>query len=406
LKPNLSDLTAQCIKCGFCLESCPTFLETGSEVHSPRGRIYLAKSAEEGAISWAADAAPALDTCLGCRACETACPSGVKYGEILELAKGKTATARPKRVTEAMVTALSNPGLARLQTSLGAMLPGDRIPSILSWALSGQEPEAAPPIPQRDAPFPSLDPRRLPAVRGHVALLEGCVMRSLFPRVHQATRRLLRRVGLEVLPLDLGCCGALQAHSGLLGQAEEKVQALARKLPADVRLVVNSAGCGSTIKSCGHVIGQGLEHLAERTFDVTEILLSEGLEDLLVSSPGVKARAVYHDACHLAHGQGIRTQPRRLIGAIPGLELAPLKESELCCGSAGTFNLTQPALARKLLDRKMANVLATGASLLVSGNPGCHAWMAQGAKEAGGGITSLHTVELLEASFIGWPLPE
>lgn len=399
---SLSDLAAQCIRCGFCLEACPTFVETGNEALSPRGRIYLAKSAEEGILRWKEDAGPALGSCLGCRACETACPSGVEYGAILELARQRIEQEAPAQGQRLLLTALTDHRLARLQIGLAGLLPGGKMPTALSRLLCGQDPEAETPSPQALAAWPSLDESRLPPVRGEVYLLEGCVMRVLFPRVHQATRRLLRRAGFKVREADAGCCGALHAHSGLLKEADARAQALAKAMPdPSLAIVVNSAGCGSTMKEYGHLVGLGLESVGRRVFDASEFLLEQGLTELLASSQGVAARACCHEACHLAHGQKVRQQPRQLLEAVPRLELVPLPESDHCCGSAGIYNVMQPAMARRLLDRKWRNVESTGAEILVNGNPGCHAWIAQAAREAGSPVQVLHTMELLEASFSG-----
>lgn len=403
MKPDLSDLASQCIRCGFCLESCPTFVETGNEAESPRGRIYLVRSALQGEADWMEEAAPHLEGCLGCRACETACPSGVEYGAILELAREKLAQPAARKT---FINLLTHPVAGPLQVAASSLLPGDRIPGPLSLLLSGQAPEAAPPEPQTLAPWPDIPSRQLPAVRGEVYLLEGCVMRTLFPRVHQATRRLLRRAGFVVKEVDGGCCGALHAHAGMLTEAERRAQSLARRFSEPLPIVVNSAGCGSTMKEYGHVAGQGLGDLAGRVADISEFLLRHGLTELLARSGGVKALAVYHDACHLAHGQKIKDPPRRLLEAVPGLDLTHLPESDMCCGSAGTYNLFQPAMARRLLDRKWRNIASTGAEMVIQGNPGCHAWIAQAAREAGGATSVWHTAEVLESSFSGLPPKE
>lgn len=378
---HLTDLTTQCIRCGFCLESCPTFVLNGEETESPRGRIYLVRSAEEGKIAWE-DAKPHLDQCLGCLACTTACPSGVKYGEIFELARDKVAKSIPKKM---LLQGMTKPGRLRLQLKLGSLLPGRKIPTLLSRLLSGEKPEADKPrLPDR-VHFPPLDESKLPPVRGEVYMLEGCAMRVLYPHVNHATKRLLRRVGLTVRPAPQGCCGALHAHNGYLDEAKRMRSDLISMFPRDLPIIVNSAGCGSWLKDSD--IG--------RVWDASEFLLFEGLDEAL-SKSSYQAKVTYHDACHLAHGQGIRSHPRDLLRAIPGLELVELPESEMCCGSAGIYNLTQPKVARQLLERKWANVESTGASIVATGNPGCHAWIAQAAREHGQQVEVLHTLELLE----------
>jgi glycolate oxidase iron-sulfur subunit len=452
---QLSDLTSHCIRCGFCLESCPTFVLTGHETESPRGRIYLARNADEGTLDWEA-ARLHLDRCLGCRACETACPSGVEYGAILEIARDRLEGLRGHATKRALLSGMTNPKALRAQLGLGRLLPGKKVPALLSRLLSGEAPEVDRPRPRPARDLPPLDESRQPSLRGEVYLLEGCAMRVLFPAVHQATRRLLRRIGFAVRETDQGCCGALHAHNGYLDQARSLAEGLVGAMPEDLPVVVNSAGCGSTMKEYGALLGPGVPSealvqpqdaepetaqataaegrkaarempgepsarlarqaapapppnggaggaFARRVLDVSEFLLSHGLVEALRESEGVEGVATYHDACHLAHGQGVRSEPRALLEAVPGLRLVPLPESEMCCGSAGIYNLTQPKLARDLLERKWANVEKTGASLVATGNPGCHAWIEQASREHGGQVRVLHTIELLEAAFSGLP---
>lgn len=403
---SLDELTSHCIRCGFCLESCPTFVETGEETESPRGRIYLVRSADEGKIAWE-DARPHLDQCLGCRACETACPSGVEYGQILEIARDKLERQHGQPVKAVLLDGLSHPGKLKLQLLLGKLLPGKRIPRLLSRLLSGQGPEADRPNPQPLHGWADLDESLLPPVKGEVYLLEGCVMRVLFPGVHQATRRLLRRVGYTVRETDAGCCGSLHLHLGYLDKARSLADKLVTAMPDNLPVIVDSAGCGSTMKEYGN-LGSGIADLgslggfARRVFDVSEFLLANGLVDELAAAKGLTTKITYHDACHLAHSQGIRSQPRQLLDAIPGLEIVPLAEADMCCGSAGIYNLTEPKMARRLLERKWRNLEETGCEAVVLGNPGCHAWIAQAAREHGGSVRVLHTAELLEAAFSGF----
>ncbi len=387
--PSLSDLTSQCIRCGFCLEACPTFVLSGRETESPRGRIYLARSADEGKVEWE-ETRHALDTCLGCRACEPACPSGVKYGEILEQARD-TLGAKPG--VKNLIDGLSDPAAVRRQLALSRLWPGSKVPGFVSKGLSDEPSVADLPRSPKKRDWPSIDESTLPSIKGRVAILEGCVMRVLYPDVHIALRRLLRRIGYTVVENDAGCCGALHAHNGMLDEAHQKVEALSRELPKDVPLIVDSAGCGSWLKDS---IGR-----EARVVDASEFLLANGLIDQLKASPGLDLTVTYHDACHLAHGQRIKDEPRALIQAIPGLTFVELVESDMCCGSAGVYNLTQPGYAKRLLDRKWANVLATGAEIVATGNPGCHAWIEQASREAGGRVKVVHTLDLLEASFTG-----
>lgn len=392
----LSELTSHCIRCGFCLESCPTFMITGEETEGPRGRIYLVRSAEEGKLSWE-DVAPHLDRCLGCRSCETACPSGVEYGAIFELAKAHVEKVRPKPWRRRLINGLTDAKKAQLQFKLAGLLPGRKLPGFVNRLVSDQEGVARIPRPQRRS-YPPLDESTLPPIKGEVALLKGCVMQALFDPVHAATERLLRRCGYRVIAISTGCCGALDAHSGLLDSARIKAYQMVNRLPPDVPIIVNSAGCGSMMKEYGS-LDPNLGPIAERVKDASEFLLEVGLTQWLAKSPGIEATVTYHDACHLAHGQGIRQQPRDLIKAIPKITFKELDRADRCCGSAGIYNIQQPQFAKQLLDWKWKDIEDTGAQFVVSGNPGCHAWLDQANEEHDKPIRVLHTMELLEASF-------
>jgi glycolate oxidase iron-sulfur subunit len=397
MSQSISDLAAHCIRCGFCLESCPTFVVTGKETESPRGRIYLIRSADAGAMDWNNGVEEHIDTCVGCRACETACPSGVDYGALLELAREKMESQRGHFGKKALLAGITKPGLLRTQLAISRLVPGKRMPALVSRFLTNDAPEADKPTAQPPATWSALNTETLPPVAGQVGLLTGCAMKVLYPRVHEATRRLLRRVGFEAMNID-GCCGALHAHNGYLGKAQQMADHLVAGMP-QIPLIINSAGCGSFLK----------EHLADSEkkldiFDISEFLFKNGLGELLAQAPGLNIKATYHDACHLAHGQGIRSQPRELLKSIPGLQLEELNEADMCCGSGGIYNLTQPRLARQLLDRKWSNVENTTAEIIVTGNPGCHAWIAQAATEHGGQRKVFHTAEILEAAFSGQEL--
>ncbi len=276
----------------------------------------------------------------------------------------------------------------RAQLRLATLLPGRRIPRLLSRLLSGEDPEADLPTLPASRSWPQLVESDLPDIQGEVYLLEGCAMRVLYPQVHEATRRLLRRIGYVVKDVPQGCCGALHAHNGYLDTASEMRQRLVNKLSNSIPIIVDSAGCGSWLKEMG----------TGRVFDASEFLADHGLEDQLFKSH-LNKTVTYHDACHLAHGQGIRSAPRKLLKAIPGLKLVELAESDMCCGSAGIYNVTQPKMARELLERKWRNVLASGAEIVALGNPGCHAWIAQAAREHASPIQVLHTIEVLESAF-------
>ena len=392
---HLEDLTTQCIRCGFCLEDCPTFTRTGNELDSPRGRIYLVRSVIDGKLTWD-DAKPHLDKCLGCRACETACPSGVQYGQILEIARDQIGASL---LQKAFLTGTTNPLILKSQLAAAKFLPGNRLPDPLSRILSGASPEVDLPKPQLKATFSALSKLE---PKGEVYMLQGCAMQVLFPRVHQCTERLLHRVGSRIKPTKQGCCGALHAHNGQLDEARKLATNLIKSMPGDAPIIVNSAGCGSTMKEYGHLLGTSeAERFANRVVDLSEFLLNQNLLELLQEATALKGKRItYHDACHLSHGQKITSQPRQLIQAIPGIEFVELEESLICCGSAGIYNVMQPDMARQLLDRKTTHIQATKADIVATGNPGCHAWIAQGCREKGIART-LHTAELLEAAFVG-----
>jgi len=395
---SIDELASHCIRCGFCLESCPTFQITGDESHSPRGRIYLARSASEGVLSWK-DIQPALDGCLGCRACETSCPSGVEYGKLLELAREKLAKESPKHAQSGLLKVITNTQLATMQFKAAKVFRLKRTPELVGKLLSDEPQEANIPQPFQ-LKWPKLDKTNLPEIKGEVAILGGCVMGVLFPGTHEATQRILRRLGYKVHMVTGGCCGALHAHSGELNQARSKALKLASKIPAEMQILVNSAGCGSTMKEY-EFLDPNLKQVADRVQDVTEFIIKNGALELLQKSPGITVTATYHDACHLAHGQKITQEPRELLKAINGLRYSELAEADMCCGSAGIYNIVQPAKARTLLDRKWENILATGASVVATGNPGCLAWIQQAAQESGRNISVWHTLDIIEAAFCG-----
>ena len=395
---DLNELLTHCIRCGFCLEDCPTFVETGSELESPRGRIYLVRSALEGKLAWD-DVKPHMDLCLGCRACETSCPSAVEYGAIFEMAKDIIEQKSPSLSKKALLASTTNPKLLKAQLAGSKFLAGGRVPNFVSKLLSGAKAEADMPIAQANKPLPTFTTET--SVKGEVFMLTGCAMQVLYPRVHECTRRLLRRIGYVVRDVEQGCCGALHAHNGELNTARKLGTELARAFEGKIPIIVNSAGCGSTMKEYAELIGPECNDVASRTFDLSEFLLKHGLLDELKRAPGLNGATVtYHDACHLSHGQKITSPPRELIQAIPHSKYVELEESMMCCGSAGVYNVLQPDMARRLLDRKVNNIKETLADVVATGNPGCHAWIAQGCREQKSSKV-LHTAELLEAAFVG-----
>jgi len=390
---DLSDLTARCIRCGFCLESCPTFILTGEETESPRGRIYLVRSLNEGVLQDPEAIREPIDHCLGCLACETACPSGVEYRSIIEQARAMVSPQEPVR---RFLDGLTSPPRLRRQVALAKLWPGKKVPGFAMRGISKEKPEAEKPRAQVPATWPALSEEMLPPVRGEVYLLEGCAMRVMFSRVHEATRRLLRRLGYRVRESEAGCCGSLYGHQGFLDEAQSCLAQTFSAMPDDLPIVVNSAGCGNFLKDHEAAFSD-----AKRVVDLSEFLAREGLAAALAGSPGFEEVITYHDACHLAHGQRIRSQPRDLLSAIPKVKYVELAEADMCCGSAGIYNLTEPSTARELLERKWQNVERTGARWVVLANPGCHAWIDQVTREQGGHVRVLHLAEALEASFSG-----
>ena len=415
---SIDDKLIKCIRCGFCLDACPTFRLTGQETRSPRGRIYLVKSWRDGVIPFDSDVVEALDTCLGCRACETACPSGVEYGGILEMARAhiEEEHLRPATQTFArsqLLTMLTSPG--RMAASLKAAgifgkLTQGKMPGFAAKLLSGNA-DAAISLPAVKGPVKVHElPERTPAIgtkRHTVGILAGCVMRVLFGDVNAATVRVLQHNGCEVVaPRLAGCCGALHLHTGFHDESLSRIRALIDAFQPFIgeldAIILNSAGCGSTMKEYGALLAddpayaEKAQVFASKVKDVTEWLAHIGLTPPTTS---LYETVSYHDACHLAHGQRIRLQPRQLLQQIPGLHFVELDEADTCCGSAGVYNITQPEMARQLLERKIANIKDTGASIIATGNPGCLAWIQQGAQEAGLPLRICHPVELLNEAY-------
>ncbi|MBA3725134.1 MAG: 4Fe-4S dicluster domain-containing protein [Armatimonadetes bacterium] len=390
---KLYDRTVKCIRCGFCLEACPTFVLTGQETESPRGRIYLVRSAIEGELAWDKEVLEHLDTCLGCRACEPACPSGVEYGSILEMARERLETLPVRRpmgkiARRGLLKVLTTPWLMKL----GMLWPGRRLPRSLSKALSGRSPEAATPRPQPVSKAPATPEGNAP-----VYFLEGCVMSVMYAGTNENTRFLLRRAGGRV-DSKRQCCGALDLHAGQGDKGRSKARALIDGCPENAPVVTNSAGCGGAMKEYGDLLAADpayadrARRFSKRVRDITEHLSGADLE---LPRSNRHLRIAYHDACHLAHGQGVLKQPRELLRSLPGVQLVELEESDRCCGSAGIYNLTQPELARRLLERKWTFIEQTGAEIVATGNPGCLAWIQQAAAEKGSAVRVAHTVDVI-----------
>jgi len=391
--------TPSCVHCGLCHSACPTYVELGNEADSPRGRIALMQALDEGRLPPSRQTRRHLDLCLGCRACETACPSGVPYGALIEAARPMLEAARPlparlwRRVLARALT--QRWGLAPLR--LAARLPRPRALARLgSW---GAYVAALPAPSPRSARPARLDPDG--ALRGTALLLTGCVADAMFGETNVTAAHLLRLAGWRVLmPAAQGCCGALAAHLGQRDEAQRRARdllGLVRAHRPDV-IVSTAAGCGAHLKGYSHVLPQDSEaaELAARTRDALEVL-----DDAMLPAPTgrLERRLAVHDPCHLAHAQGVREPVRRLLTAIPGLELVPLEDADVCCGSAGTYNLTEPAMARRLLARKIRAVEASGADMIAAANPGCLLQIRAGLLARGRDVEVAHPLDLLGAAY-------
>jgi glycolate oxidase iron-sulfur subunit len=379
----------------------------GEEMDSPRGRLYLMRAAAEGRVALTDTLGQHFDRCLGCRACETACPSGVPFGELLEATRAQLERRRPARGLLAHVLYQIFPDPARL----GRLLAPARLyqsTGLRALVRASGLLRAFPRLAAMEAMLPDLPraialPEVIPARgrrRGRAGLLAGCVQRHVYPHVNRDTARLLSLAGYDVVvPRTQGCCGALALHAGRLDEFRARAVALAETFGGDVDYVVtNAAGCGSAMKEYGHWLpdAPAARALAAKTRDVSELLT-----DAELPLGRLDAVVTYHDACHLAHGQRIRAQPRELLRRIPGVTLVELAESDMCCGSAGVYNLLQPEMADTLLERKVTRILATGASIAASGNPGCLMQIAKGVRARGTSIEVVHPVELLARAIRG-----
>ena len=374
-----------CVHCGFCLAACPTYKVLGEEMDSPRGRIVLMKQALEGELSMN-EALPYIDRCLGCLACETACPSGVRYRELVvpfrAKAEKEARSLQERLQRKALLAILESPAGFRAAHAAG------RIARMMSRAMPSGLRGMLELLPSRLPPAEAL-PLRVPAVgtrRARVALLIGCVQRVLRPSINSATVRVLAASGVEVvIPREQGCCGALALHSGLDDRAADLAQHNAAVFPADVdAIVTNAAGCGSAMKDGNY---------SAPVQDVAEFLDAIGLGLPLALATATKV--AYHDACHLSHGQGVRAAPRRLLQSIENVTLAEIDDDEMCCGSAGLYNLEHPATAAELGRRKAAAITATGADMVAAGNIGCLRQI-----EAYLRLPVRHTIEVLDSAIV------
>jgi glycolate oxidase iron-sulfur subunit len=416
--PPSNEIIEKCVHCGFCLPVCPTYVLWGQEMDSPRGRIYLMKLAGDGATDLNANWVSHFDSCLGCMACMTACPSGVDYGKLIEATRAQIErntqrTPAEKRHRRFLFETLTNPErLKRLRlpmllyqkSGLQAVVRASGVLHFLPKKMRAME-----------ALLPKLGPNEqvvevtppTGTMRCRVGLLLGCVQREFFPQVNAATARVLAAEGCEVVaPQAQPCCGALLVHAGEEAAAVELAKRMIDAFEsANVdAIVTNAAGCGSNGKEYGHLLrddpayAERARQFAAKCKDISEVLTD--LEPLARRHP-LKLRVAFHDSCHLQHAQGVRSQPRALLANIPELQLAEIPEAAICCGSAGIYNLVQPDAANAIGDRKAALIAPLKADVVATGNPGCVLQLQSSIARNGQRTPVVHTIQLLDASIRG-----
>jgi glycolate oxidase iron-sulfur subunit len=408
-QPSAADLS-QCVHCGLCLQNCPTYLLTGFEAESPRGRIHLIQALNEGRVEPNADYREHLELCLGCRNCESVCPSGVHFGRIMEAGRAQLYERASLSLAERLFRRVAFkellPHPARLRAMFGVLLMYQRTGIQRLVRASGLLPPA---VRQAESLLPDLAAPFVPrwevypaegAVRHRVGLFTGCVMPLVYGPVHAATLRVLRHSGCEIhIPRQQVCCGALNVHGGeqnvARDLARQNVRAfLGRGLEA---IVVNSAGCGATMKEYGELLpGVEAAEFGRLTRDVTEFLASI---ELAPFRQPVRRTVTLQESCHLVHAQRIKDAPRQLLRSIPGLNLRDMAHPDLCCGSAGLYMLTQRKMSTRILDDKMRDVASTGAETIVTANPGCMMQLQHGVGQAGMQANVKHVVELLDEAY-------
>ena len=416
-------LYQDCVHCGLCTASCPTYLMTGDENDSPRGRIYLMRAVVDGRAAATSKVREHLGLCLDCRACESACPSGVQYGKLIEpfkvaLELSAPAESRPPLLLRLLLRHLfPYPDRlkiallpARLANKLGvlALLRKTNLINLMPKTLARMAemlPAGMPLIP------PSTLPEVLPASgvkRARVALFTGCVTEAMTPETNRATARVLQHNGCEVVVVPgQVCCGAVSYHSGDEDGAKAFIRSNLQAFdPASFdAIIMNAAGCGAMLKDYAHLMHHDPEAEAAKAFTTKVKDISEFLYSLGARKPAgsIEAEITYHDACHLCHGQQVRNQPRALLQMIDGLKLKPLDESEICCGAAGTYNLTEPDMSHQLGQRKAEFIESTGATMVATGNVGCQLQIQKHLADRGQKTQVVHPVELLDRAY--GPLP-
>jgi glycolate oxidase iron-sulfur subunit len=416
--PPAQEIIDKCVHCGFCLPVCPTYVLWQEEMDSPRGRIYLMKIAHEGTVSMNADWVGHFDSCLGCVACMTACPSGVDYGKLIEATRAQIERRYNRPVAEKLhrrllFEILARPDRLKLlrwpllmyqKSGLRALVQSSGILKLLPESLSSM-----------DALLPKLSaveemPETTPAKgekRKRVGLVLGCVQRVFLSQVNAATARVLSAEGYEVVaPPDQPCCGALLVHAGEEARAQQLARATIDAFEhANVDYVIsNAAGCGSNLKEYGHLLrddpayAERARRFSAQCRDICEVLSEHPPQ---AKRQPVAARAAFHDSCHLQHAQGVRAEPRALLAQIPELEVVEIPEPAICCGSAGIYNLVQPKAANELGDRKASHIGPLQPSVVVTGNPGCVLQLRASLERAKNSTPVLHTIQLVDASIRG-----
>jgi glycolate oxidase iron-sulfur subunit len=412
----------QCIHCGMCLPTCPTYDVTKHEVSSPRGRIALMRAVADGKL--APDSAQFADEmyfCLGCLACETACPAGVNYAEMIEFARAEVESNGAKANTKrsfiravALRWLFAKPGRLRLVARLLRLDQTIGLSGALARLLPRhlRELHAIQPKICDKFSFDLIQETESPTTvrRYRVGLLTGCVQDVAYSNVNRDTVDVLLANGCEVVtPRTQVCCGSLMGHNGELELARRLARRNLDAFPLENldAIIVNSAGCGSFMKRYGDLLPDDPRARIwdEKVYDIHEWLVKIGIQTAARREPRPPIRVAYHEACHLVHGQKISQQPRELLRAIPGLELVELPEATWCCGSAGIYNITQPEMSMALLDRKMKHIAATGAQILATGNPGCIGQIRYGAQKFGLKIEVVHSVTLLARAYFTGPAP-
>jgi len=419
--PNLIDT---CVHCGFCLATCPSYRVIGKEMDSPRGRIYLMDAINQGEVDLNATTAEHFDSCLGCLACVSTCPSGVQYGDLIAATRPQVERnierSLPDRLLRQLIFNLF-PYPNRLKPLLFPLYLYQKLGGQKLLRSTGLLQKISPNLAAMESILPAVNlasltkemPEVIPAQgekRYRVGMILGCVQRLFFSPVNEATARVLTANGCEiVIPKSQGCCAALPAHQG----QENQAQAIARQMidsfaDTDVDfIIINAAGCGHTLKEYGHILQDDPDYrepakqFSNQVRDVQEFLAEVGLTSTLSPLTEAELPIVYQDACHLLHGQKISVQPRQLLQQIPGVKLREPIDAALCCGSAGVYNMLQPEIADELGQQKAENLLNTGAKLIASANPGCSLQIKKQLELQGKTMPLYHPIELLDLSIRG-----